>query len=245
MPKQTVDWTKQPLGLVPDADLAERLGVSVHTVRRQRQRRGILHLDMDIEQRIADALAQSDAPLTVKQLAEMLEKQDTWIQRKMLGMLKQGTVWRHRSGRGYVWTIAGKKLKRHALKGMVKATLKATPDEAAQLHGTACDDPVVDWGTVSFMDYDTEDRSDAFRCKRKRQTITLRHCIELFSEVHAMNSRHTACWKCPQGAHNRLRHCFDIDPTTAQISDALQVATGGSDRAQAEARLMRAYDNDA
>ena len=140
MPKQAVDWTKQPLGLVPDADLAERLGVSVHTVRRQRQRRGILHLDMDIEQRIADALAQSDAPLTVKQLAEMLEKQDTWIQRKMLDMLKQGTVWRHRSGRGYVWTIAGKKLKRHALKGTVKATLKATPDEAAQLHGTACDD---------------------------------------------------------------------------------------------------------
>jgi len=36
-----VDWAAQPLGTVPDAQIAAALGCSVHTVRRARVRRGI------------------------------------------------------------------------------------------------------------------------------------------------------------------------------------------------------------
>ena len=108
MPKATCDWSKQPLGLVPDEVLSEQLGVSIHTVKRQRHRAGILFIDMDIKTRIADALANRQA-MTVSDLADALDKQTTWIQRNCKEMAKAGTLWRHKAGRGYVYTLAGVK----------------------------------------------------------------------------------------------------------------------------------------
>ena len=245
MPKAACDWSKQPLGLVPDEVLAEQLGVSIHTVKRQRHRAGILFIDMDIKKRIADALANRQA-MTVNDLADALDKQTTWIQRNCKEMAKAGTLWRHKAGRGYVYTLAGVKYRHLSpFNGSQKAALKASPDEGSALGGRMCDDPVVAVGSVSLIDLDTEDRSDAFQCRRKRQRVTLRHCIDLFGEVHAMRKTHTKCWECGQGATNRLRHCFDLEPSAQLVNDVLQVATEGQHRSRAEARLLRAVENDA
>ena len=242
MPKAHTDWSKQPLGLMPDSELAERLGVSVHTVRRQRLRHGIRKLDMHICDDITKALRERGA-MSAADLADLLSKQVSWVYKKITQMVHAGDVWRHRAGRGYMYTLAGQKyVNKSAINGGVPCTMTAREDEASPLRGTYCDDDVVDWSCVSFIDYDTEDRSDSFKCKRKRQTLTLRHCVELFGEVHAMRKKGTACWGCPQGAHIRLRHCYDLEPTKQRIRDALQVATEGSDKNHAEARLLRAYD---
>lgn len=241
MPKPTCDWTKQPLGLVPDEVLAERLGVSIHTVRRQRQRAGILMIDMDIDKKIVNALSGGVA-LSAAELAERFDKQTTWIHRKLVALVARGAIWRHKCGRGHVYTLAGVKFRHLSpFNGSEQATLKAKDNEGSALDGNACSDPVVDVGTVSFMDYDTEDRSDAFYCVKKRKTITLRHCIDLFGEVHAMHKTHTACWECPQGARHRLEHCYEIEAGADLINDLLRVATKG-DR-QSEGRLSRAMES--
>lgn len=242
MPKAACDWSKQPLGLVPDRELAEHLGVSVVTVRRQRHKAGKLQLDMSVRTKIIDLLSTGDA-LSPTDIAEALDKATTWIQKKLHQLVRDGDVWRHKASRGYRYTLAGVKMKRiSAFNGSKPAEMKATPNEGSALGGDACDDLVIEPGCVNFIEYDTEDRSDAFYCKRKREAVTLRHCVELFGEVHAMQASHAVCWACQQGAQNRLTHCFDLTPTSSFVSDVLHIATETPQRHKAEVRLRTAMN---
>ena len=244
MPKAACDWSKQPLGLVPDEVLADQLGVSIHTVKRQRHRAGIFHIDMGTGKRILNELSGGEA-LSAADLAEKLGKADTWIQKKLRELSDAGQVWRHKARRGYVYTLAGVKYRHLSpFNGSLQPTMKAADGEAGSLSGRSCDDPVVEPGCVSLIEYDTEDRSDAFYCRRKRHKVTLQHCVDLFGEVHAMHKTTTPCWECTQGAVNRLRHCFDIEPNPQRITDLLQVATESRGRGAAEARLTRALENE-
>ena len=240
--RQHINWDEQPLGLVPDKELADRLGVSVYTVRRQRHKAGILHLDMSLEEKIKDALSGS-VSLSAAEIADMFGKQTDWVQKKLTAMMKAGLLWRHKAGRGYVYTLRGVAYKKlSAINGTAPLSMKARPDEAGPLVGHMCDDPVVDVGSVSLAGLDEHDRSDHYFCHRKRQHMTLRQCIELFGEMHAVRNTRSHCWKCKHGASNRLRHCYGLEPSKQHIDDLIAVASGYSGNIAAENRLLRAAD---
>lgn len=243
--RKGINWNEQPLGVVNDGVLARRLGVSVPTVRQARARRGIGARKREYVQGVSASILEliSDGECwRVSEIARALDRVDTWVRYKLNQMMTDGQVIRHQVGskRQYVYSLPGVKYKRRAaFIGTAKATLTATERERTAQYYVEGED-LLEPGTVSFIDYDTEDRSDAFYCSRKRKTVTLAHCVELFGEIHAYQRKDEKCYGCSVGAMHRLQHCYELDACEEYINDVLRVAVDNN--TAAEARLCRAME---
>lgn len=244
--KKGINWDEQPLGRLNDDTLARKLGVSRTTVREARLLRGIGQpvrtYRRGIGGRILELLKDGKC-YSVKQLSEELDSVETWVRAKVNQLVAAGAAERHKVGypTQSVYSLPGVKyVKPSPFTGTTKASMKATEREQAHNQFTELGEDILEPGSFSFIEYDTEDRSDAFYCKRKRQQVTLQHCVTLFGEIHAYGRKDEKCYKCEQGAAHRLKHCYELEPTSDFINDVLRVATIGS--TVSEGRLCRAME---
>jgi DNA-binding Lrp family transcriptional regulator len=244
--RKGINWDEQPLGRLNDDTIARKLGVSRTTVREARLHRGIGQAirtyNRGIGAKILAILADGKC-YSVKDLSERLDSVETWVRSKTNQLVAAGKVEKHAVGwpKRNVYSLPGVKyVKPSAFTGNAAPTMKATEAERAFSQMQEIGDDLLEPGSFSFIEYDTEDRSDAFYCKRKRKKVTLQHCVTLFGEIHAYERKGEKCYKCEQGAAHRLKHCYELEPTPAFINDVLKVATGGS--SASEARLCYAME---
>ncbi len=51
---------------------------------------------------------------------------------------------------------------------------------------------------------------EEFYCRPRRRRLSLEKCLEDYMNANAFGSRRSACWRCPQGCHNRSQFANDI-----------------------------------
>jgi hypothetical protein len=46
-------------------------------------------------------------------------------------------------------------------------------------------------------------QDDVFYCRPRRRRLELGKCLDDYMNANAFQVRRSACWRCPQGSHNR------------------------------------------
>ena len=44
---------------------------------------------------------------------------------------------------------------------------------------------------------------DEFYCRPRRRRLTIEKCLDDYMNANAFSNKRSACWRCPQGCHNR------------------------------------------
>ena len=44
---------------------------------------------------------------------------------------------------------------------------------------------------------------DEFYCRPRRRRLSIEKCLEDYMNANAFSNKRSACWRCPQGCHNR------------------------------------------
>ena len=44
---------------------------------------------------------------------------------------------------------------------------------------------------------------DEFYCRPRRRRLTIEKCLDDYMNANAFVRQRSACWRCPQGCHNR------------------------------------------
>jgi len=84
----------------------------------------------------------------------------------------------------------------------------------------------IEWdGEKEQQHSDKEDKSDGFSCKAKRRRITIRRCLEDFTDTHAHKDKRSKCYKCRQGAGHRVRFAFNIEATEQRIDAIISISS--------------------
>lgn len=85
----------------------------------------------------------------------------------------------------------------------------------------------VGWdGNKALQHSDSVDKSPDFHCEPKRANITIRKCLEDFTDAHAHKKKSkNKCWRCPLGAANRVRFGFGLEPTPRRIEAILAISS--------------------
>lgn len=243
--KKNIDWTSVPLGIVADSVIAARLNVTRNTVRYQRERRGLdkppTPPKAGLARKVYFLLSDCKAH-TVDELCDETGCAVARMRSLLVDLLSRGIVRK--------WPAVRRKPLQYSLIGVHQIDKHSTAFHGATMRATQIEqridfdvrDPVVEPSTCQLIEYDTEDRSDAFFCCRKQQQVTLAHCVELFTEVHAYLKRTAICMGCQQGAINRLRHCYEVEPSQSLVSDLLDTVLNERKRSAAESRLMLAME---
>lgn len=241
-----IDWSNQPLGLIPDVDLARQLGVCTSTIRYHRKQQGIKHPNYSnragLPLRVL-RLLRDCKPWNTSQIVEALDCDPGRLRSLLHEMCERGEIKRHRerSHTTLYWALPHVEIgSLPRYKRDSRPSMKATYTEATQEWSVA--DPVVDVGAVALVGIVQEDQSDRFRCTRKRRDVSLQECINLFGDVHAYERSGEPCFGCKVGAMNRVRHCYELEPTDQVVADMLRSVTKNC--RFSTRRLERAYGID-
>ena len=86
----------------------------------------------------------------------------------------------------------------------------------------------LEWdGEKESQHSDATDKSARFRCQPKRNNITIRKCLEDYTNLHAKKLKRSKdkCFKCRIGAANRIRWAFDLEPTERRIDAMVAISS--------------------
>ncbi|GEM_PF-1895682 len=51
---------------------------------------------------------------------------------------------------------------------------------------------------------------DEFYCRPRRRRLTIEKCLDDYMNANAFGNKRAACWRCPQGCHNRKAFAASI-----------------------------------
>ena len=85
------------------------------------------------------------------------------------------------------------------------------------------DEPEWD-GTKLPQHSDEADRSAPFSCRPKKRLITIRKCLEDFTDAHAKKKKNK-CWCCEHGAKTRIEYAFGIEATEQRVRAMLAISS--------------------
>lgn len=70
-----------------------------------------------------------------------------------------------------------------------------------------------------------EDGGASFACQRKALRLAVAACLDDFREAHLQLEESSPCWRCPQGATQRLVEAWDLPVTPARVEAVIEYAT--------------------
>ena len=72
---------------------------------------------------------------------------------------------------------------------------------------------------------DLEDKSEKFPCRARHRRITIRRCLEDFTDVHALRDKTNVCFQCRQGAGHRVEFAFNVEATEQRIDAIIAISS--------------------
>ncbi len=51
---------------------------------------------------------------------------------------------------------------------------------------------------------------DVFYCRPRRRRLSFSKCLEDYVNANAFAVKRSACWRCPQGCHNRTQYADSV-----------------------------------